>query len=153
VFQRVLFRQLPIYPLASKTTSAAPMWLRIVKFLELYLGKALGRQLFFEVMVRKDEMSCLTFVPLHFGHRNFFFSYSEIDMISEKPFLHFSHTNSYVGMSHLPYNVNAEALNGPKIIPTSNPTSVWGSPWYIRLQHCILSLGELLCSSPSSPAG
>ena len=49
-------------------------------------------------MVRKEEMSCFTFLPLHFGHRAFFLSYSTTVMVSVNFFLHFSHMNSYVGM-------------------------------------------------------
>ncbi len=46
-------------------------------------------------------MSCFTFLPLHFGQQNFFFSYSATVTVSVNFFLHFSHMNSYVGMANL----------------------------------------------------
>ena len=43
----------------------------------------------------------VTFVPLHLGHWILAFSLSEIVMISSKGFSHFSHLNSYLGMTTL----------------------------------------------------
>jgi len=43
----------------------------------------------------------VTFVPLHVGHWILAFSLSEIVMISSKGFSHFSHMNSYLGMTTL----------------------------------------------------
>ena len=44
---------------------------------------------------------CFNFLALHFGQLYFFLSYSEIERIMLKDFLHFSQYNSYVGMLHL----------------------------------------------------
>jgi len=52
-------------------------------------------------MASKEVICCFTLTDLHFGHLIFLFSYSDIDIISEKRFLHFSHLYSYVGMVHL----------------------------------------------------
>jgi hypothetical protein len=55
-------------------------------------------QLFLEVMIRTDPISCLTLVLLHFGHLILVFSYSEMDSRSVKLLLHFSHLYSYLGI-------------------------------------------------------
>ena len=54
----------------------------------------LHRQLFFDVIVWKPVICCLILVLLHLGHLNFFFSYSEMDIVWLNRFLHFSHWNS-----------------------------------------------------------
>jgi len=58
-------------------------------------------QLFFDVWVMKVPSWGVTFVPLHVGHWILAFSLSEIVMISSNGLSHFSHINSYLGMTTL----------------------------------------------------
>ena len=51
-------------------------------------------QLFLEVVTWKGVIICLTLRLLHFGHLNFVFSYSEMDMMRLNFLLHFSHLKS-----------------------------------------------------------
>jgi hypothetical protein len=60
----------------------------------------------------------LTVLPLHFGHLIFPFTYSEMDRIKVKGFLHFSQTNSYVGM--VPSFISCELIRIDEFVKSPN---------------------------------